>query len=58
MSTRHYIQLPLITFREMFPEQAEQFPKFLDRDLRYLVRYDYVAGLIELGYAEDKWLIE
>lgn len=58
MKTRNYIQLPLITFRQMFPDQAEQFPRFLDRDPLYLVRYDYVTGLMEIGYEEDKWLIE
>lgn len=55
---RSYIQLPLVIFRQMFPEQAEGFPRFLDKDPRYIVRYDYVSGLIELGYSDDKWLIQ
>lgn len=58
MKTRHYIQLPLVTFRQMFPEQAEQFPRFFDEDPRYIVRYDYVAGLIEIGYENDNWMIQ
>lgn len=58
MSKCQYVQLPLTLFRQMFPDQAEQFPQFLDGDPRYLVRYDYISGLIELGYAEDKWLIQ
>ena len=57
MKTRNYIQLPLVVFREMFPDQAEQFPRFFDNDPRYIVRYDYVAGLIELGYEDDKCAI-
>lgn len=55
---RSYIQLPLVAFRALFPEQAQQFPLFLDKDPRYIVRYDYIAGIIELGYSEDKWLIQ
>lgn len=58
MKTRTYIQLPLITFRSMFPEQAEQLPRFLDLDPHYLVRYDYSSGLIEIGYEDDEWMIK
>lgn len=53
-----YIQLPLVTFRQMFPDQAEQLPRFLDGDPHYLVRYDYSSGLIEIGYENDKWMIQ
>lgn len=55
---RSYIQVPLVTFRALFPEQAQQIPLFLDKDPYYIVRYDYIAGLIELGYSEDNWLIQ
>ena len=58
MKERTYIQLPLLAFRQMFPDQASQFPRFLDKDPRYLVRYDYVSGLLEIGYEEDSWLIQ
>lgn len=57
MKVRSYIELPLTVFRVMFPEQSEQIPPFLDKDLCYIVRYDYNRGLIELGYREDKWLV-
>ena len=58
MKARSYIQLPLTAFRVMFPEQAECLPPFLDGDPRYIVRYEYAANRIEVGYIEDKWLIE
>ena len=58
MKTRHYIQLPLVVFRQMFPDQAEQLPRFFDEDPLYIVRYDFVSGLIELGYEEDNWTIK
>lgn len=57
MKVRAYIELPLVVFRSMFPEQAEQIPHVLDKDPCYIVRYDYTRGLIELGYREDKWLL-
>lgn len=57
MKVRTYIELPLVAFRSMFPEQAERIPHFLDKDPCYIVRYDYTRGLIELGYREDKWLV-
>jgi len=57
-SERSYIQLPLTVFRSLFPEQAEHIPHFLDRDPRYIVKYDYVTGFIEIGYEEDNWLIQ
>jgi len=53
-----YVELPLVMFRALFPEQAQHFPLFLDKDPRYIVRYDYTAGLLEIGYSEDKWLIQ
>lgn len=58
MNTRTYIQLPLLVFRKLFPAQAEQLPPFLGEDPQYIVRYDYVSGLIEVGYAEDSWTIQ
>ena len=58
MKTRHYIQLPLALFRQMFPDKAEPFPTSFDEDPRYLVRYDFISGLIEIGYEDDKWLIQ
>ena len=57
MNVRTYRELPLVAFRSMFPEQAEQIPRFLDNDPQYIVRYDYTRGLIELGYREDEWLV-
>ena len=57
MKVRTYIELPLVVFRSMFPEQAEQIPYFFDKDPCYIVRYDYSRGLIELGYREDDWLL-
>lgn len=57
MKTKAFIELPLVAFRSLFPEQAEPIPKCLDRDPMYIVRYDYTRGLIELGYREDKWLV-
>lgn len=57
MKVRNYIELPLVAFRSLFPEQAEGIPCFLDNDPLYIVRYDYVSGLIELGYREDEWLV-
>lgn len=58
MKTRKYIQLPLVMFRQMFPDQAKAFPTFLDSDPHYLVRYDYVSGMLEIGYEEDSWTIQ
>lgn len=58
MKARSFVQLPLSVFRVMFPDQAEQLPRFLDEDPRYIVRYDYSRGLIEVGYADDSWTIE
>lgn len=58
MKTKAFIELPLVAFRSLFPEQAEPIPKFLDRDPMYIVRYDYVSGMLEIGYSDDKWLIE
>ena len=58
MSKCQYVQLPLSVFRQMFPDQAEAFPDFLDRDPRYIVRYDYISGMLEIGYIEDNWLIQ
>lgn len=57
MKSRSYIQLPLVQFRLLFPEQAAQIPVFLDSDPLYIVRYDYISGRIEFGYEGDKWLI-
>lgn len=58
MKARSYIQLPLTLFRAMFPEQAKGLPLFLDEDPNYIVRYEYAANRIEIGYIDDKWLIE
>lgn len=53
-----YIELPLTEFRKFFPTQAASLPSFLDIDTRYIVRYDYNVGCIELGYPEDDWRIK
>ena len=58
MKTRSYIQLPLSMFRKLYPDKAEPFPRCLDEDPHYIIRYDFVAGLIEIGYEEDNWLIQ
>ena len=57
MKERTFIELPLTIFRSLFPEQSESIPRFLDTDPLYIVRYDFIKGLIELGYREDKWLV-
>ena len=58
MKSRRYIQLPLSIFRTLFPEQSEQIPPIFDEsDPRYIVRYDYTRGIIEVGYEEDTWRI-
>ena len=58
MKSRRYIQLPLNVFRSLFPEQSELIPPIFDEnDPRYMVRYDYTSGIIEVGYEEDTWRI-
>lgn len=57
MKVRSFIELPLTVFRSLFPEQAERIPVYFDNDPLYIVRYDYVRGLIEFGYKDDKWLV-
>ena len=54
-----YIELPLSVFREYFPAKAAFLPEFLDLDSRYIVRYDYLADCLELGYPNDDcWRIK
>ena len=57
IATLNYIQMPLYSFLQQFPDLRSTFPYSLFSDFRYVVRVQLSTGTVEVGFPEDDWEI-